>query len=622
MRSKMLLSLFGISLLLSLFSNNAFAKNVNDFYFDDFTADYYLIKNDDGTSSLHVVENLTAVFPTYKQNKGIIRNIPYTNQDGKNITITRKDLDKLVLKRNGLSEPIYSIEKEDGYYAVSTGDDDYVTGRQVYTFDYTFSKVITDFTNYQELYWDTNGTGWSQKFNSVTARVHFADKETAKNFDGNKWCYVGKYGSNNQSRCKITTIADGLEFKAENLSSHEGLTFDIQFKPESFVIPAPETSDILMVVMIVTGVLCALIVAYSIRRYIKKGDKRRYYKGLFVAPQYSAPKDISLAALSEIYIGKKANVNVAILLKLIVEKKISLIKKQDKGFLTSEKWSIIINDVSGIERTEMITLKLLNGSTPVSNGDEIEIKNRYATTATRLLGKSFDSAIKSELKEKGLVEKSYTLGASTASVLASIGTLFFICWGAPILFAVGFVFVDEYLDGKIALYDDIFLPVMAAIILPTLFIAGALSTRNKRYAKHTTEGLKMARYMDGLKLYIEMAEADRIKFLQSKKNVDVSNDGIVKLYEKLLPYAAIFGLEKSWMAELEKYYKLVDTETPDWYMGSVAMSHVLSTVNTASTYASRASMAAGSGGSSSGFSGGGGGGFSGGGGGGGGGGGR
>ena len=81
MRSKMLLSLFGISLLISLFPTNAFAKNVNDFYFEDFTADYYLNKTEDGISTLRVVESLTAVFPEYKQNKGIIRNIPYKNQN-------------------------------------------------------------------------------------------------------------------------------------------------------------------------------------------------------------------------------------------------------------------------------------------------------------------------------------------------------------------------------------------------------------------------------------------------------------------------------------------------------------------------------------------------------------
>ena len=58
----------------------AFAS-VNDFYFSDFTGDYYLSKDSEGISHLKVVESVTAVFPDYKQNKGICRQIPFTNND-------------------------------------------------------------------------------------------------------------------------------------------------------------------------------------------------------------------------------------------------------------------------------------------------------------------------------------------------------------------------------------------------------------------------------------------------------------------------------------------------------------------------------------------------------------
>ena len=65
--------------------NNTFA-DAQDFYFEDFTADYYLTKLEDGTSNLHVKEVLTAVFLEMNQNHGITRTIPYTNQGGENRT--------------------------------------------------------------------------------------------------------------------------------------------------------------------------------------------------------------------------------------------------------------------------------------------------------------------------------------------------------------------------------------------------------------------------------------------------------------------------------------------------------------------------------------------------------
>ena len=116
-----------------------------------------------------------------------------------------------------------------------------------------------------------------------------------------------------------------------------------------------------------------------------------------------------------------------------------------------------------------------------------------------------------------------------------------------------------------------------------------------------------------------MAEADRIKMLQSVEGVDTSAEGIVKLYEKLLPYAAVFGLEESWMKEMKEYCELEEIETPDYFMAGIAASELSHSIRSAASYATTSSrMSSSGGGSSSGFSGGGGGGFSGGGGGGGG----
>ncbi len=143
------------------------------------------------------------------------------------------------------------------------------------------------------------------------------------------------------------------------------------------------------------------------------------------------------------------------------------------------------------------------------------------------------------------------------------------------------------------------------------------------YQKRTEKGLTAARYLEGLKLYVKMAESERIKFLQSVDGADVSHQGIVKLYEKLLPYAIIFGLEKSWIKEMGKYYEFDDVTTPAWYIGMGAFvasdfSDAISEMNSFAGSSISHSTASDSSSSGSGFSSGGSGGFSGGGGGGGG----
>ena len=182
--------ILGILIGILLLPIDACFASTQDFYFEDFTADYYLSKAEDGTSKLHVKEVLTAVFPETDQNHGITRTIPFTNQNGKNTVVENEAALNLTVLRNGAAEPISKIEKQDDYYLVYIGSaSSYVHGRQIYTLEYDFADVITEFDAegnnvsgvedakkaFQELYWDTNGTGWSQRFESLTARLHLSE---------------------------------------------------------------------------------------------------------------------------------------------------------------------------------------------------------------------------------------------------------------------------------------------------------------------------------------------------------------------------------------------------------------------------------------------------------------
>ena len=298
----------------------------NDFNFSNFEADYYLSKDATGVSHLRVVESLTAEFPSYNQNKGICRYIPFTNQDGANVTLSNLSRSDIKLTRNGMPEPIYSIEKEGDFYNVCTGTDEYVTGTQEYTFEYEFSKVVTDFGNYQELYWDTNGNGWLQRFSRLTARLHFENPEM---WTGKSWCYVGKYRQSGQDRCMIEDISDGVKFSTtSSLAAGENLTFDAELKAGSFVVPEPENNYILVWILVIVGVGGVLLIGNGLRKYLTLTVRKNkeYYKGIFVKPEYQAHGEYGLAEMTELYIGDKKKVEVPMLLELVVNHKIDFIK--------------------------------------------------------------------------------------------------------------------------------------------------------------------------------------------------------------------------------------------------------------------------------------------------------
>jgi uncharacterized membrane protein YgcG len=144
--------------------------------------------------------------------------------------------------------------------------------------------------------------------------------------------------------------------------------------------------------------------------------------------------------------------------------------------------------------------------------------------------------------------------------------------------------------------------------------AGLLARRRPLTAK----GAELKEHLDGLREFIRVAEADRLQMLQSVSGAEriTTSDttAIVKIYEKLLPFAVIFGLEKEWAQEIAKYY---DTNPPDWYSGSTGFHVAAFSAGLASLSSSVSTSYSGSSGSSS-SGGGGGGGSSGGGGGGGG----
>jgi uncharacterized membrane protein YgcG len=86
----------------------------------------------------------------------------------------------------------------------------------------------------------------------------------------------------------------------------------------------------------------------------------------------------------------------------------------------------------------------------------------------------------------------------------------------------------------------------------------------------TRKGADARDHLRGLRDYIRLAEADRIRVLQSPgtaERIDVTDrSAVVKLYENLLPFAMIWGLEKEWIGQLAREYEV--TVQPDWYSGT------------------------------------------------------
>ena len=610
--------LFIASLFISFLPVQSTFASANDFYFTSATFDYYLDKTAEGYSTMQVEEVFNAVFPEIDQNHGIERCLPR-----KSFGATTLVENSFSVTLDGSSVP-FSKNTSGSQTCFRIGDaNSYVHGAHTYTISYLEENVIlnpNDSPN-QELYWDANGNGWAQPFYSITATVHLSE-QIASAFlgDGHISCYVGAYGTSGTtatSRCQSQISADGQTItfvvpplddfsKTSNkhIKSGETLTFDIEFSPSTFTLkPEPFNFTPIICGFIFLSALIALIIAYS-RANAKVKDKKSIAKDPACPVQYTRPSGLTVAESATVWLKSAKSPQVATLMELAVNHDVSLERGAKKTF-GGYHWKIHTHRTEHLTTEQKIVLEILNGGRSVHDGDIIEVKRHVATSHLESLGRSFTTKTDNSLKNKGLFESNAKSSTATTVVLSVL--IFLAIMFAGPLTSLFLVQLDTDMASMsiVALFAGLFaLGILAAILFTNL----------SKYKKRTKAGISTSKYLDGLKEYMSLAEKDRLAFLQSVEGVDTSHQGIAKLYEKLLPYAVIFGVEDSWLSELNKYYEYDDVTASNWIIGTPILS--TSDFRSFTSYTTSSINSSTSSSDSGGSSGGGGGGFSGGGGGG------
>lgn len=567
------------------------AQNVDDFYFSSFHAEYELWRDDEGRSRKRVTETLVAEFPNFDQNKGLVRELPIT-LNGRPLSFELE-----ALRRNGDPEPVYNTERSGDMKVISTGTDSFVRGTQEYEFVYSLRDVTEDFDEYQELFWNVNGLDWRQEFEEVSARVILAD-DIAEQFTGEVECFEGPEGSTDE--CDITDISDSaVELRStRSLPAGENVSFAIKFEPDAFE-PYAATVGQQYVRYGLAGLavlLSGLGVVGAVRVYRRYRDSSRHV----VAREYIPPKDISVLKAAMIYKKPKAQQKAVTsqLLELAVQRKIKIIETEQPGFLgrTSKAYAIEVVSTRGLSKEANRLLSILYGGEP-KVGKRKDIASNNTKVASEL-GK-FQRQL-----EKDLVKQGYREARPTTWHLF---TLTFFGFGSGMAF---FIYSSE-IGYRFQVSDPLYWSFPLAILFGFSTIV-LLANHLKRL---TEKGQKLIDHIRGLDEYISLAEAERLRFHQSpegarRQRINSDNkEEILRLYERLLPYAVTLGHEKQWYNVIGRYYEEVK-QSPAWYAGTGAFnaSQFSSSMSSLSNTATSTTGSGFSGGGGSGGGGGGGGG--------------
>jgi len=558
---------------------------VDDFTFDSFDAQYTLGIDDEQRSTLTTVETLVAVFPDFDQNRGVRRYIPST-YDGHQL----HNRVVSVTDENGQPRDFdVTYEPDDGsdeffqVLTIAVPEGQYVQGTQTYVITYEQRDVTAFFenTNDDEFYWDVNGTGWAQPFGEVSATLTFADGLASELVSTD--CYYGPNGSNQQ--CDAT-VADGtVTASVADLGPYQNLTIVAAFPAHTFV-EAPFDMFAIIPPVIFGGLAASLggaLLALIFRFTVLRGAKGT---GIVIA-QYEPHEAISPLLAANLLDKTKKGMAAAIV-DLAVRRKIRIVERPDEGFFAS-------GTTFGVQH--------IGDDTDVDTDDRRVLDALFATVGLGMLARLLRSGgasapgiitIGQQMQQEAaavtqgptgevrwLVKKDQILGQQVVSITKAVAAeaKALNLRGNPpilpiaivtILVIAGFLLL---LFGGIGAQSEagIVIGVFGTIIASWIGVGALIMLGSRRPL--TKEGALAKEHLEGLREYIRLAEADRLQMLQSvtgaeRTPLDKTATGgpdVIKIYEKLLPYAVLFGLEKEWAGELAKYY---DETPPDWYQGS------------------------------------------------------
>ncbi|MFT4212261.1 MAG: DUF2207 domain-containing protein [Microbacterium sp.] len=559
------------------------SADVDDFSFQSLDVDYTLSRADDGTSRLHVVETFVADFPAYDQNHGMRRAIP----DSYNGHPLFPRLESITDADGTPRES--ETDTEDGVFTMTSRADDYVHGAQTYVFTYDLQNVTWSFadTGSDEFYWDVNGTDWPQAFGRVSTTLHL-DADLAAALTGAQSCYVGAYGSTD-----ACTIAGGaVSATAVDVGAYQTMTIAVGFAAGTF---APFDDSYLAsgwswlqlggIALVLAGLAWGIVV--RVRRL--RDDPGRPV----VIAEYDPPAID--AASSAVFLGKSAKAVPAEVLEQAVRGSIRIEEAGRRAF-GGVKLKAVLVDAGGADADGRMLLDGLfgAGAAPGAQFAFGGTNSRLASAARRIL-----AAAGADLKARGLYRPLPRGLRTLPSLLAVVG---------------GVIAVSAGLRADDAGVDAL-LPLLLLILSIAAGIAGVVVTARRPLSR---AGAELRDHLAGVKLFIDWAEADRIRMLQSpagaeRVRVDTSDRAqMLRIYEPLLPYAVVFGQERQWAEHLTVLYG--EGASPSWYVGVAAFDAASFSAGIGSLSASAVASSSTSGGSAGGGSAGGGGGGGGGGG--------
>ena len=461
-------------------------------------------------ASLDVTERIGVRAEGNQIRRGIYRDFPtrYKDRFGNQVKVA---LEVKSVERNDVIEPWFTEKMSNGV-RINTGNDDFlpVPADYVYTLRYRTTRQLGFFSDHDELYWNAIGTGWIFPIERGSVEVRLpspvpVDQMHAEAYTGPQGAkgaaYVAEIPEPGVARYRLT----------QPLGSYEGFTIVLTF-PKGLV-PAPTSNDKMKWMLADNrGILVALagfvlLIAYMVREWTAVG--RDPQKGIVIA-RYEPREGQTPAGLRFLErMGYDMRCFTGDVLSLAVA---GYIRIHEREKMFKNEWQLEQtqphNGATISEAQRSLLTMLFRAGSP------LVLKNTNATVvagARDAHRKHLDNEYQPRyFKRHGKkVAIAWLIGIVTgiAAFVSSGG------FGIPVIIGI------------------------AVLMFISLGIFGYL------IKAPTQEGRQLLDEIEGLKLYMSVAERDELK---SMKGPDAPPVLDAVRYEALLPFAVALAVEDAW----------------------------------------------------------------------------
>lgn len=573
--------------------------DVDDFTYSSWDAVYEVGLDDEGRARMHATETLVARFPDFDQNHGIVRGLA-TSYKGASTETTILS----VTDGNGVAVP-YETDEEDGVLLVLTGDDSYVQGLTTYVIEYEMRDVVlatsppagSSTPAVDEFYWDLLPLDSTQAIERFGADIKF-DTEMSAALTGSTRCYTGPSGSKDECDLQGPQIDGGVaQFRVESgeRPAGDGVTVAIGFEQGTVTQPLARTPDPVGDIAPLIAAVGAVGVSAGSWVAVSAFTRRRRVSSGIVVAQYDVPDSLPPLLAAAIVSGAK-DVVPAEIVHLAVRGTLRI----EEGAEAEEPRLRRIPGARIPDQLDVDALESLFFDADADAEGVVDLPAADEAFAARMT--ALEQSGRAAAQTRGLTEKVRSRGAVIlqwcAIGIAAVGLALGI-WGAA--------------SGRLSA-----IPALVAISFGAFLV---LLSSLYAFSKHTVltaEGARTHEYLQGVKEFIRVADADRLRMLQSYSGAERRPDdsaSVIHVYERLLPYAILFGLEDEWGEVLERAYAHAQRGAswigdPTSFALRVQLASFMASSHSAATYSAPSTSASSSAGGSfgGGFSGGGGGG--------------